>query len=788
MRGYRNPDRLTTSTSSTSVNDVHPPAQVSPADETDHPTAPGVAEAGAPAVLLNAKSSLPTVRAQFIERTALIDFLSAEPSRKLTLLSAPAGWGKTTVLAQWASGADHRRRRGWLPLDASDNDPTQFWTCAVMALREASPGVAPRTFELLKMGADLRQITLPTLINELAAIDHQIALILDDYQLIKNRAVHEQVGFVIDRMPGTFRLVIATRSDPALPLARLRASSDLLELRAEELRFQADEATDLLNGVLGLKLTDSQVQLLFHRTEGWAAGLYLAGLSLAGRPDVADFIKTFAGDNRHILDYLIAEVLDGQPPQMRSFLLRTSVLGRMSGALCDAILQTSGSASVLGKAERENLFVVPLDMSRRWYRYHHLFGELLRAELDRSEPNRVAGLHRRAAAWFEAEGLIDEAIRHLVAAGDIQGAVQLIAASWVTAFNRSRLSTVSCWLDALPPDTGPGDPRLSLAKAWVALHSGKLDAAGGWIEAVEAECVGGTRDVDIIGAQVAVLRAVHRFRSGHLAEALDTARRAINLGLSDAPLGGPVAFCVYGSALYFSGDIDEAQLAFRAAVSLAEKVGSHLASRYALGYLAMIRAHQGQLADAEELIGRATGSSTDLIDSEHFVDVMVSLATAITLEMRGDAAAAAKSADIAVGLARKWAGTLELANALLVHANILGHLGEHSQSAASRNEAAMLLQRCTDAGIVAGLLTASQRDEGVEVCARNKACAFGEQLTAKELEVLGLLVTRLSRREIGQRLYVSLNTVKTHQRALYRKLGVEDRNAVVKRARELGLL
>jgi len=225
-------------------------------------------EAGEPAVLLAAKSAPPGIRAQLIERAALIEILSAEPSRKLTLLSAPAGWGKTTLLAQWVSGADDRRRRGWLSLDASDNDPARYWACAIAALGKASPGVAPRAFELIKMGADPRQVVLPTLLNELAAIDYQIALILDDYHLVENRTVHEQVDFVVERMPQTFRLVIATRSDPVLPLARLRAHGELLELRAEELRFQAGEAADLLDGVLGLKLTDAQVQLLFPARRG----------------------------------------------------------------------------------------------------------------------------------------------------------------------------------------------------------------------------------------------------------------------------------------------------------------------------------------------------------------------------------------------------------------------------------------------------------------------------------------------------------------------------------------
>ncbi|MDT5119624.1 MAG: hypothetical protein QOE30_5363, partial [Mycobacterium sp.] len=603
-----------------------------------------------------------------------------------------------------------------------------------------------------------------------------------------SRAVHEQLAFFVSRMPENLHLVLATRSDPILPLARLRASGELSEVRTDDLRFEAGEADHLLNDVLGLDLAHADIQLLHRRTEGWAAGLYLAALSLAGRADPAAFIKTFTGDNRHIVDYLMAEVLDGQPPDLRSFLLRTSVLGRLSGALCDAVLQTSGSASVLQKIERENLFVVPLDTSRHWYRYHQLFGDLLRTELRRTEPDLVADLHRRAATWFEAEGLIDEAVRHLLAAGDIARSADLIAADWADEFNAGGLSTISGYLDLLPEETVLQDPRLSVARAWIALSVGELDDAAEWIEAVDTRSAADTADDGAISAQVVVLRAAHLLKTAEVAAALETARRAITLDFDDAPQALSAAYCIYGSALYFSGNTHEAQATFRRTVPLAEKVGDRRARIYALGHLALISAEHGQLADAERQIRRASGSSRDLADAEHLVDVMVSLATAELLRMRGDAAAALAAVDMAVMSARQGGAALEVARTMLVRAEIFEHLGDHQTAKAILEEVGTLVRGCADAGIASTLLASAERSAGLAATSRNEGCAVGEELTPKELEVLRLLPTRLSRREIAARLYVSLNTVKTHQRAVYRKLRVEHRGAAVSRAQELGLL
>lgn len=747
----------------------------------------GVGEGAARAVLLATKLHVPAIGTQLVQRAALLDALSAGRSRKLTLLSAPAGWGKTTVLGQWVLGAGEDERFAWLSLDSSDNDPVWFWMYVVAALQKVSPGVGIRAVELLAMGADPVQVVLPTLLNDLDTIASPVVLILDDYHLVVGRAVHDQLAFFISRMPANLNLVLATRSDPVLPLARLRARGELAEVRTDDLRFGPTEADRLLNDVLGLALAPTDIELLHQRTEGWAAGLYLAALSLAGRADAAAFIKTFAGDNRHIVDYLMAEVLDGQPPELRSFLLRTSVLGRLSGALCDAVLQTSGSASVLEQIERENLFVVPLDTSRHWYRYHQLFAELLRTELHRTEPDVVAHLHRRAATWFEAEGLIDEAVRHLLSAGDVERSADLIAADWIGEFNGGGVSTISGYLDLLPEDTVLRDPRLSVARAWIALSGGQLDDAAEWIEAVETTATD-SADSRAINAQVVVLRAIHSFKTGDVAATVETAGRAITLDLGGAPLARSNAYGIYGAALYFSGATQEAQAAFRRAADLAEKVGDRRARIYALGYLAVISAEHDQPAEAERQIRGASGSARDLADSEHLVDTMVSLATAELLARRGDTAAAVAAAGMAVTSARHGGAILEVAKALLVRSEIFDDLGDHQTAKAVLEEVDTLVRGCSDAGITSALLAAAKRSAGVGVHSRYEGGAVGEELTPKELEVLRLLATRLSRREIGERLYVSLNTVKTHQRAVYRKLAVEHRSAAVSRALELGLL
>ena len=386
-------------------------------------------------ILLRTKLSPPPVRAGLVPRARLDGLLETGAKGRLCLVDAPAGSGKTTLLAQWWR-ADHGARRvAWLSLDDGDDDPVRFWSYVVEAFRVVEPGFGEGALALLQGPgtADiLTQMILPELLNELTTCESDLVLVLDDYHLVTNGVCHASLGFFVEHLPANVHLMLASRVDPPLPLARLRASGELVELRIAELGFTSAEADQLLGEAMGLELTADQTERLWERTEGWAAGLYLAGLSLRGQRDPGPFIASFEAGHRHIVDYLGAEVLARQPEPLRSFMVRTSVLERLSGPLCDAVLETEGSAELLAELEQANLFLIALDDHRHWYRYHHLFAQLLRLELAGRDADLVPLLHRRAAAWHQAAGDVEAAVHHAIAAGDHQRATDLVTHHWLS--------------------------------------------------------------------------------------------------------------------------------------------------------------------------------------------------------------------------------------------------------------------------------------------------------------------------------------------------------------------
>ena len=460
---------------------------------TERPAAAGSAVAAAePDVLLATKLHVPGPRPGFVPRPRLADRLDEGLGRGLVLVCAPAGSGKTALLADWARRG--RRPVAWLSLDAGDNDPARFWRHAVAALDGPCPGIGERVGPLLGPPPPPSFEPLVTaLINELTAQpgSDEVPLVLDDYHLIGSQPVHASVGFLLEHLPPGLHPVLASRADPPLALARLRAGGELAELRAAELRFTASEAAAMLREAAGADLPDAAVAALTDRTEGWAAGLQLAALSLRGQANVAGFVAAFTGSHRYVLDFLAEEVLERQSEQVRAFLLETSVLERLSGPLCDTVTGRTGSQALLEQVERAGLFLVPLDEVRGWWRYHHLFADLLCARLEQEQPGRVPVLHRNAATWYEQRGLADDAIRHAVAAGEMTWAARLIERHYdAVFFLRGEAATIHRWLAALPEDLVRSRPRLLLGQALMAVLSGRLEAVEPLLDAAERASAG----------------------------------------------------------------------------------------------------------------------------------------------------------------------------------------------------------------------------------------------------------------------------------------------------------
>ena len=437
----------------------------------------GVAATGQD-VLLATKLHVPRLLPGLVPRPRLMEALGGALERSLILISAPAGFGKTALLADWI------RREGkpaaWVSLDAGDNDPARFWRHAAAALDRVRPGTGERIAPLLGIPAPYSFEALVTaLVNELASQtgEDEALLVLDDYHLIASRPVHTSLEFLLEHLPDSLHLVLATRADPPLPLARLRARGQLTELRTADLRFTVAEAAALFRQATGADLSGASVAALTSRTEGWAAGLQLAALSLRGQPDAAGFVAAFSGSHRYVLDYLAEEVLERQPEHVRTFLLETSVLGRLSGELCDAVTGSTGGQALLEAIERANLFLMPLDEVRGWWRYHHLFADLLHARLRQEQPGKLSRLHRAAAGWYEAHRLADEAIRHALAAGDAAWAAELIERHFDALLERAEGATVDRWVAALPAELVRARPRLRLAQAIWALMAGRVGEA-----------------------------------------------------------------------------------------------------------------------------------------------------------------------------------------------------------------------------------------------------------------------------------------------------------------------
>jgi LuxR family transcriptional regulator, maltose regulon positive regulatory protein len=735
-------------------------------------------------ILLTTKLHFPEPRPELVPRPDLVARLDVRPRPRLALLSAPPGAGKTTLLSAWRA-AGGERSFAWIGLDPADNDPVRFWTYVVEALRRAAgrAEIGRAALHVLHApGTSILTDFLPRLVNEVTSLDRELALVIDDYHLVTSAAVHESLTSLIEHAPPALGVVLAARSDPPLPLGRLRVRGELLELREADLSFALTEVRALLNDVLGLGLGDDELELLLERTEGWPAGVYLAALSLRARDDRPAFLSEFAGDDRHVVDYLGAEVMAAQPPGVREFLLRTSVLERLTGPLCDAVTGGAGSDRLLETIERANLFLVPLDDKRAWYRYHHLFGELLGHELERAEPEGVPALHRRAARWHLGAGLVSDGIRHTIAAGDVADAAELIAAHWAPTLlgGAGGDRAVEAWLDALPDEAVRGDVRLCVARCYVGQSTGRLDLSARWLAIAEsAPQPGPFRDG--FGSKrgaIACVRAGLLILSGDVAGALEAAR----VVLSEEAEGSPWRGIGYGAAALAHcglGEWREARQCASRWVEIGRAAGQRIPQVSGLGQCAAFEAELGRWQAVEGQAQAALELSGQGGLEEHWVSGFAHLARGLALEQRGRLDSGRREITRAVELGRRGAGPI-VTTWMLVHLARVdpGRARDHLA------EARALLAAAPDAGTIPRRLAAAERRHGIH----RPAAATGEPLSKRERDVLRLLPTPLSQREIAAELYVSLNTVKSHVKSILRKLDAHNRDDAVGRARERGLL
>ena len=576
----------------------------------------------------------PARRPQLVARPRIGERLDTtlDVGHRLTLVSAPAGFGKTTLLGDWLFDLDRRSesvRVGWLSLDDEDNDLVRFLTHLLATLQGAGLDIDPGVLESSPTASTAAALT--PLVNDIVRVgDHepgkQAIVVLDDYHVILASAVHEAVTFLLDHLPDSLHLVMATRSDPPLPLARMRSRGQLTELRAADLRFTLAEAQEFLTRVMGLELTATDVDALEDRTEGWIAGLQLAALSLRGIADqheVADFIAAFAGSNRFVLDYLADEVLARQPEEVRGFLLSTAVLDRLCGPLCDAVTGGTGGTQILPDLERENLFVIPLDAEQDWYRYHHLFADVLRARLLAEHPEQVPVLHQRASAWFAARGLVAEAVRHALAAHDFDRAAYLMEEA-VPELRRGRQDgLLLTWMQSLPEPEVRRSPVLSIVSSWSALMAGDLDVVEARLADAEAALAAGARDPDLAATwadtedlrtapgTISVYRASLAQARGDVAGTVHHARHVLDLaGPDDHWLRGAGSGYL-GLAAWAAGDVKEALATFSDAVRSLHSAGNFVDELDSTINLADMWVASGRPARARRLYEQALQTATE---------------------------------------------------------------------------------------------------------------------------------------------------------------------------------
>jgi LuxR family maltose regulon positive regulatory protein len=749
----------------------------------------------AAAPLIAAKQVVPPVRRGAVTRPRLHAPLLDNAQSRLSVVVAPAGWGKTTLLAQWAHDPAETRCVVWVSLDEGDDDPTRFWTYVLTALAREGAGLGSAALRALSApGLEPVDLALPTLLDELGTVVAEYVLVLDDYHLLGSAAVHESVEFLLSYLPPALRVVIAARSDPPLPLARLRARGELTELRAADLGFRDDEAAALLSAVGAPRL---DAALLRERTEGWAAGLQLAALTIRQAERPAEAAARLDGGERHILDYLSLEVVDRLAPDHRDLLVRASVLERLSGPLCDAALGRTGSAAVLDALDRADLFVMPLDPRHEWYRCHRLFRDVLLRRLA-ADPDERTRVLVRAADWFLARGHVAEAVAHRIAAGDEEGAAALLRSQVPSFLERGELAVHLQLGRQLPAVAVLRDARLCVSLAWAAGLSGQFASMGPWLDAAAGSIDDDSPTLEgwhTLRGAAATLRGVeYSIVHADMEAAMAASTEGCRLECDTTVAGYVMARTVLGAVLGLSGRPDEAVRVLDGVWDRSRAIGlPPLLGLQAASIQAMVLAETGRtdqlrrlLAEvapvvraAEDRWGSATSPGIARLRSVE----------GVLAHRDGDLVGARAMLRRAADLARTYGEPVAHVAALtaLAEAELDGH--DRAAARAALAEARDVVDNEAVAPVTVRRLDAVELRAGrTAVREARRGGALLEELTDREQAILRALTGDATQREIGAALHLSINTVKGYTKVLYRKLGVGSRQDAVRAGRALGLL
>lgn len=731
---------------------------------------------------MSTKFAPPIAPPSLVERRELVDTLTAP--RRLVVISAPAGWGKTTLLSAWHAADDERRRFAFVRLAPGDDHAQVFWSYVIEALRAVEPQVGDQS-EIALHHPLVEPLTdvVPILVNELARADAPLVLVLDDYHHVANPDIHAGVERLIDEVPPTVAVVIATRSDPPLPLARLRASSDVFEVRAGHLAFDEAETATFLKERFGVDLDRSVVRPLRARTEGWPAGLQLAGISLERAVDRGAFVERFAGDDRNVADYLTGEVLSSVGAEREEFLLRTSVLDELTGPLCDAVAQHSGSAAVIDGLERDGLFVIPLDHQRRWYRYHHLFRDWLRHELHATGHGLIPDLHRRASGWHAEHGSMDAAIDHAFEIPDTDLAAALIARE-LGAWERVHWPRVWRWIDQLPDDVIKRHPPVALARSRLAFETGQFGRGLAWADAAEAGLDSLPPQLrDVMAIRLKLWHALAHLTDGDMAAALDL---ALEVADQERPKRSPDYAGAIGLAgmttFWLVGALESiAQLTEGSAA----RADAGLEDGGVTPLLALAHAEVGDWSAASSTAERALAIPRLDERNRYPFDMAALYALGLVALAHGDRNEGAAKIEAGLDLARAWVEPVFVAYGCLLLADASD---DYVEKRALVREARQLVTGAERRGRIGELVDAAERKLAIRRPSdASEGSVFVEPLTERETEVLRLLRSDLSLREIAGELYLAHNTVKGYTKSIYRKLGVTSRAAALDVAVELDI-